>query len=234
MLMVQDSKGVPYDESHIHITHTPTGLGADPRIAKQLALNPRAPGLSDAKSTPGCRLTGFIRVKKVAGDFHVSAPRQLISMDGHFGYAIPPEILNSYNASHTIHKLAFGPSFPGQVNPLSGYTPSGGAGPTMWQYHIRVVPTIYEYMYGSRTDSHQYSASDFITSMDGAEGGAGMVHPGVWCKFDFSPIMVRKSETRRSLAAFLTSLCAILGGVYALSGIVDQLFYRAIEGRKAK
>jgi hypothetical protein len=101
----------------------------------------------------------------------------------------------------------------------------------MWQYHIRVVPTLYTYLYGSMVESEQYSASDFVTT--GGEGGA-KVHPGVWWRFDFSPIMVRKAETRRSILQFLTSMFAILGGVYALSGIIDTVVWRTVDAAKVK
>ena len=53
-------------------------------------------------------------------------------------------------------------------------------------------------------------------------------------RYDFSPIMVRLIETRRSFLYFLTSVCAILGGVFALSGIIDTIFHRAAEATKKK
>ena len=61
-----------------------------------------------------------------------------------------------------------------------------------------------------------------------------MAQPGVWFRYDFSPIMVRVVETRYGFLSFLVSLCAILGGVFALSGIVDQLLYRSLVERKDK
>jgi len=233
-LVVEDSKGVPYDEAHVRVSRVPLTMApVGRRIAKTLAQNPRGPEQHEAaQAQPGCRLTGAMRVKKVAGDFHVAATRQLVNMDGHFGYTIPPDVLASFNASHTIHALSFGPSFPGQVNPLTGYEPASPAkGPNMWQYHIRVVPTLYTYLYGSIVESEQYSASDFVTT--GGEGGMN-VHPGVWWRFDFSPIMVRKAETRRSILQFLTSMFAILGGVYALSGIIDTVVWRTVDSAKVK
>jgi hypothetical protein len=192
----------------------------------------------------GCRLSGGVRVRKVAGSLHVSAPRTLANMDGRLAFTVPPETMAGYNASHTIHTLSFGPAFPGQVAPLDGVTSpvltlSGSDTPTTgaFQYHIKVVPTLYEYLYGTLVDSQQYSVSDFAQAFEppGENGVGGVfVHPGVWWKFDFSPIMVRRVESRRSLAQFLVSLCAILGGVYALSGVIDQVVHRAVESRKAK
>ena len=37
---------------------------------------------------------------------------------------------------------------------------------------------------------------------------------------------VNVKETRRTFLQFLTSVCAILGGVFALSGVVNNLMYR--------
>lgn len=33
---------------------------------------------------------------------------------------------------------------------------------------------------------------------------------------------------------FLVSVCALLGGAYAISGVVDQVLYRSMQERKAK
>eukprot|EP00959_Pyramimonas_sp_CCMP1952_P473146 9501231-Pyramimonas_sp.AAC.1 len=42
--------------------------------------------------------------------------------------------------------------------------------------------------------------------------------PGVYFTYELSPIQVSYSETRPSMAEFLTSACAIIGGVFSLSG----------------
>lgn len=46
--------------------------------------------------------------------------------------------------------------------------------------------------------------------------------------------MLRLVEGRQSWLYFLTSVCAILGGVFALTGIVDTIFYRVAETAKTK
>ena len=38
-------------------------------------------------------------------------------------------------------------------------------------------------------------------------------------------VQVRFSETKSSFAHFLTSVCAIVGGVFTVSGIVDSTLY---------
>jgi hypothetical protein len=43
--------------------------------------------------------------------------------------------------------------------------------------------------------------------------------------YDLSPIMVKFTEKQRSFAHFLTSVCAIVGGVFTVAGIIDSLVY---------
>jgi hypothetical protein len=51
------------------------------------------------------------------------------------------------------------------------------------------------------------------------------VLPGVFFIYDISPIMVKFTEKRPSLSYFLTSLCAIVGGVFTVAGIIDGILY---------
>ena len=67
----------------------------------------------------GCRLHGDITVRRVAGRLHFAVHQQsFIDMLPQMltGHVLP----RMRNMSHTINKLQFGPSFPGQVNPLDG------------------------------------------------------------------------------------------------------------------
>lgn len=47
--------------------------------------------------------------------------------------------------------------------------------------------------------------------------------PGVWINYDFYPVMVRYEEEKQTFFEFLTSLCAILGGVVTAMGLVGRL-----------
>jgi len=48
---------------------------------------------------------------------------------------------------------------------------------------------------------------------------------GFFFMYDLSPIMVQFTEHRRSLAHFLTGVCAIIGGVFTVAGIIDSFVY---------
>lgn len=58
---------------------------------------------------------------------------------------------------------------------------------------------------------------------------------GVFFFYDLSPIKVTFKEERRSFLAFLTSACAIVGGVFTVSGIVDSTIWagqRAVRKKR--
>lgn len=98
----------------------------------------------EAKEGEGCRLTGFMRVNKVAGNFHVAMGETHSRGAGHI-HQFNPTQLQRYNVTHTVHSLSFGEPFPGQRNPLDGVTRgvSDGGGSGVWMHYIKVVPTVY-------------------------------------------------------------------------------------------
>ena len=49
--------------------------------------------------------------------------------------------------------------------------------------------------------------------------------PGVFFFYDLTPIKVHITEEKESFTHFLTSLCAIIGGVFTVSGIIDHLIF---------
>ena len=204
-LVSEDNKGIVYDESLTQLARVDT--------------------------QPGCQLSGRVRVKGLPGHLHVSAQRSMGAFDGRMQYTLDPAAASAYNASHTIRRLSFGAPFPGQVAPLEGVSSAPTDKPAAFQYHLRVVPTTYEPLHGPPIDSRQYSASDFVAEYDSRL--APHVHPGLWLRYDFSPTLVRRVEVRRTFLQFLTSLCAILGGVYAISGLVDQVVFR-VAGSKSE
>ena len=50
--------------------------------------------------------------------------------------------------------------------------------------------------------------------------------PGVFFIYDISPIKVKFTEKQQSFTYFLTSLCAIVGGVFTVAGMLDSCLFR--------
>ena len=47
--------------------------------------------------------------------------------------------------------------------------------------------------------------------------------------FEFSPITENVSRNGQSFVEFLISICAIIGGVYTIAGIVDSMIYKSVS-----
>jgi hypothetical protein len=87
----------------------------------------------------GCRLHGDVTVRRVAGRLHFAVHQ-------HSFVDMLPQMLTGHvlpklrNMSHTVHRVSFGPSFPGQVNPLDGTQrlESATSGGNAYKYYIKV------------------------------------------------------------------------------------------------
>nr|GEU73887.1 endoplasmic reticulum-Golgi intermediate compartment protein 3-like [Tanacetum cinerariifolium] len=175
----------------------------------------------------GCNIYGSLEVNKVAGNFHFIKSFHQSSI--HL-----PDMLafqeDSYNISHKINKLAFGEYYPGIVNPLDGVQwyqeiPNG-----MYQYFIKVVPTIYTNIRGHTIQSNQFSVTEHYK---GPEVGRRSL-PGVFFFYDLSPIKVTFTETHASFLHFMTNVCAIVGGIFTVAGIVDSFVYHGHKALRKK
>lgn len=50
--------------------------------------------------------------------------------------------------------------------------------------------------------------------------------PGLFFNYEISPLKVVHVEERQSFAHFVTSTCAIVGGVLTIAGLVDSFVYQ--------
>lgn len=178
----------------------------------------------------GCLVHGYLTVKKVPGNFHVSAHAHRDLMDVFFH----PKDLNT---SHTINHMSFGPrvSVSGAkaaFNPLDGLSrviPENEQATTLqsFEYYIKMVPTIYQNYNGQRTDSYQFTANTNVVYYN---------FPAIYFRFDMSPITVQFTEKRKPFTHFLVQLCAIIGGVVTVLGILSSVIHHSLNRvlKKAK
>jgi len=167
-----------------------------------------------------CRIHGYIRVNKVSGNLHITPGKSLPVIGGghmHISQFGGP----SYNFSHRIQKLAFGPRVSGMMNPLDGTEEITNDQFQLYQYYAQIVPTTVHSQFSSPLDTCQYAISKRHRVVDHSRGSHGM--PGIFIKYEMSPINVDVYETHRSYAEFLVRLCAIVGGIFATSGIINML-----------
>ncbi|CAG8484356.1 3887_t:CDS:2 [Funneliformis caledonium] len=182
-----------------------------------------------AQSKEGCNVAGSVRVNKVAGNFHL-APGKSFQQNNIHVHDLQPFLSDSVNHdfTHEIHHLSFGPKVQGVVNPLDGIGRIVSQVST--QFHFLNQTTIY---------TNQYSVTQYERDLTGKDT-SGHVHshqgglPGVFFNYDISPMLIINREERKSFTHFLTGVCAIIGGIFTVAGILDGFIYNAEKTFKKK
>ncbi|CAM6030099.1 unnamed protein product [Sphagnum balticum] len=172
----------------------------------------------------GCNVYGHLEVNKVAGNFHFAPGNSFQQLNMFFFDFL------EFQVSHKINELSFGAHFPGVMNPLDGVVNIQESAHGMYQYFIKVVPTLYTDIRGHKIATNQFSVTEHFD-----RGGSGSRYiPGVFFIYDLSPIKVKFVEERVSFLHFLTTVCAIVGGVFTVSGIIDSFIYHGHGAIKKK
>lgn len=164
----------------------------------------------------GCRLEVSFQINKVPGNFHLST---------HSAAQQPSTI----DMAHEIHEISFGDdvhslNLHGSFDPLAGTKKLEDSALQSHEYHLRIVPSIYEELNGSVLRPYQYSYAykKYISI-----GFTGHVIPAIWFKYDINPISVKYKERRKPFYEFLCMTCAIVGGTFTVAGIIDSLVFSA-------
>ncbi|KAH8825204.1 endoplasmic reticulum-derived transport vesicle ERV46 [Flagelloscypha sp. PMI_526] len=213
------------------------------------------------QANEGCNISGRIRVNKVIGNIHLS-PGRSFQTNARNVYELVPWLRddgNRHDFSHIIHKLAFegddeydyskakisrqikermgvGP------NPLDDVRGTTTKAQYMFQYFMKVVGTQFRSLDGTVVNTHQYSVTHFERDLsEGFEGnnaqGVHIQHgingvPGAFFNFEISPMLIVHSESRQSFAHFLTSTCAIVGGVLTVAALFDSVVFATSKALK--
>ncbi|KAM3922625.1 endoplasmic reticulum-Golgi intermediate compartment protein 3 isoform 2-T2 [Leptodactylus fuscus] len=184
----------------------------------------------------GCEVYGFLEVNKVAGNFHFAPGKSFQQSHVHV-HAVEIHDLQSFgldniNMTHHIKHLSFGRDYPGLVNPLDGTSVSALQASMMFQYFVKIVPTVYVKVDGEVLRTNQFSVTRHEKIASGLIGDQGL--PGVFVLYELSPMMVKLTEKHRSFTHFLTGVCAIIGGVFTVAGLIDSLIYHSTRAIQKK
>mmetsp|Transcript_55690 Transcript_55690/g.120327 ORF Transcript_55690/g.120327 Transcript_55690/m.120327 type:complete len:368 (-) Transcript_55690:189-1292(-) len=177
------------------------------------------------KSSVGCRVHGDVEVSKVAGNVHVALGKSTVRDGKHIHEFNIKEVNDGFNTSHEIHRLDFGDHVNGVLSPLAGSAKIVNHGAYMFHYYIKLVPTLF--LDGERAVyTHQYSVTAQEKNVLLRPGELSGL-PGVFLVYEFTPFMVQKIERKVPLSHFLTSCCAIMGGVFTVAGVIDRVLYKS-------
>jgi len=187
-------------------------------------------GLDPPQSGEGCQIDAKMHVRKVASTVHIGVGRyfkpERVQTTNH------KELVRHLNFSHQIQHLTFGVEFPGLVHVLNGRVKNHHTPPNSehFQYDIHVIPTTYSQDGWDEIKSHQYSVTEYVKNIDQRARHQELVAVGLWANYDFTPFEVKVTKSRKSFMHFLTECCAILGGIFAFTGMLDNFSYRINKG----
>ncbi|KAL4619256.1 hypothetical protein ACB092_06G067000 [Castanea dentata] len=182
-----------------------------------------------APSTGGCRIEGYVRVKKVPGNLIFSARSGAHSFDS-----------TQMNMSHVISHLSFGrkiapramsdvkrliPYIGGSHDRLNGRSFINhrdlGANVTI-EHYVQIVKT--EVMVKGPhklVEEYEYTAHSSLAE--------SVYIPVAKFHFELSPMQVLITENPKSFSHFLTNVCAIIGGVFTVAGILDSILHNTFR-----
>ncbi|KAK6154408.1 hypothetical protein DH2020_008656 [Rehmannia glutinosa] len=177
----------------------------------------------------GCKIEGFVRVKKVPGNLIISARSASHSFDA-----------SQMNMSHVISHFSFGkkispremsdmkrvlPYLGGSYDRLTGLSyisnPSDSNANVTIEHYLQVVKTEVMTRSYKLVEEYEYTAH------------SSLVHslhiPAAKFHFELSPMQVLITENSKSFSHFITNLCAIIGGVFTVAGILDSILHNTVR-----
>ncbi|KAJ0242189.1 hypothetical protein HA466_0206860 [Hirschfeldia incana] len=189
--------------------------------------NHAASSIRKAPVSGGCRIEGYVRAKKVPGELVISAVSGSHSFDA-----------SRMNMTHFVNHLSFGRLISDRLltdmkrllpylglshDRLNGkwFVNEGKfAANVTIEHYLQVVKTeVVSRRFGqehSVIEEYEYTAHSSVAH--------GYYYPVAKFHFDLSPMQVLISENPKSFSHFLTNVCAIIGGVFTVAGILDSIF----------
>ncbi len=184
----------------------------------------------------GCLVVGNVWVNRVPGNFHITAKSNIHDFDP-----------KTTNMSHIVHHFSFGAPLSERVmrhlpedvrqniHPLDGKMFVNHEERMTHEHYVKVVSTHYkvgkaslfnsgdELGYQMATSNHRYRSDPAI--------------PEAKFSFDLSPTAVVIIQGGKRWYEFVTSLCAIIGGLFTVISLFDGAVYsvaKRIKGAQGK
>lgn len=90
-------------------------------------------------------------------------------------------------------------------------------------YFMKLVPHVFvDQIQGSEFNSYSYSLNHNSKQSQNGLGLISMI-------YDFTPVNMKITKERRDLPHFIVSLCAIVGGVFVIFGLVNRFLLSVQE-----
>jgi len=167
------------------------------------------------KDNLGCRFEGTFHINRVPGNFHLSM---------HSAKRMP----DKPDMSHFIHSISFGNKTIGNgaFEALSQINKTESNALSTHDYILKVVPTAIHRLNGTVQNTFQYS---YAHKEYMSYGHGRQIMPAIWFRYDLSAITIKYTEKRQPFYHFITTFCAIVGGTFTVTGIIDGMIFTAHE-----
>ena len=200
----------------------------------------------------GCTLEGSVRIPKTGGDFQATINPQSWVQATNFIMLGIQDIRKRkqdqkhdnhamlFNLTHYIHDIHFGePHHYFEQTALKGLSAAPSeyrrkaegdnamsAGVFSNQMTVKLVPTRIKRFARMAQETYQISVASHIVypeTLAKAQQNSGMlILPGVSLTYDLTPIAVHHTEQRDNIFVFLSSLVAIVGGVFVTVSLLSS------------
>ncbi|XP_057457365.1 protein disulfide-isomerase 5-4-like [Lotus japonicus] len=204
-----------------------------PTESQKLALEDKSNTTENTKrpapSAGGCRIEGHVRVKKVPGKLVISARSDAHSFDA-----------SQMNMSHVVNHLTFGKKVtPRAISDMQRLIPHIGSshdrlnGRSFVNTHnLEANVTIEHYIQIVKTEVVTRNGYKLIEDYE-YTAHSSVAHsldiPVAKFHLELSPMQVLITENQKSFSHFITNVCAIIGGVFTVAGIVDSILHNTIR-----
>jgi len=201
-------------------------------VPKSRTVDANKDGVVDSHNGVGCMISGLLHVQRAPGMLKVQA----VSDSHEFNW-------ETMDVSHTVNHLSFGPflsetawmvlppHIAASVGSLDDRAFSSDQHvPTTHEHYVKVVR--HEVTPPSSWKVAQITSYGYVVHSNNIQK-AGEV-PTVRINYDILPIIVQFHEKKQAFYHFVTNLCAIVGGVFTVAGIVASLMDKSINLMRKK
>ena len=176
----------------------------------------------------GCNIKGYFFVDAVPGSFQITS-----GYHGNIVQRLANERILKFNIQHKINQISFGEfnrneirsNFGREISKLStsltNIKKKNDQNSKIYQYYLKIVPTKFLTYSGKEINNYQYTYSSFAEY-------TLIEMPSIYFRYDISPITVEYKQYKETFLNFFINICAILGGVFTVTGIIDAIIHKSV------
>ena len=170
----------------------------------------------------GCQISGFINVAKVPGNFHVS-----LHVGHELLHSLPRDYLAKLKFNHILNHLSIGSDDTSklieedfgvdEIFEVNNFEVLDVSTVSKHEYFMKIIPVQFiNQCSESRINTYTFSLNRNSESYYSAFGA-------IYFRYSFEDLTMRYTKVDKKLGTFVVSVCAILGGVFTVLGIVNKV-----------